>query len=568
MEQIEKIMNPPRSTLLSKLKFIKEDDQQPSYIVKKNSDDWRLVEFHLKSSVPYECELKKLQLIYNSHMKTTFDKAAKSKLTTFGWIALSNLDSSNTVTKLRSRGRFEIGLSGMDFLYGSIFENASFIETESYFILCKLIIGRSFCKLVRDKNELSSYIMDINQRNFLPDGYDSVMFSPINYFTSSYPSLQTAHKTIRYRIFDSVSVLPMFFVTFVPQAYHLNTYISKKLCEECSEKEADFYCVLCEANFCNECNSTVHHEHSNDKALKALYEKHLQQKIPISKVTPGICDCNLDKEVEFFCHQCNITICSYCKLLGSHSRGEMSNHKLDDVQEHYLKQNPEKEDSMKLLNDKIKKGQETISKLKFQIHQLRENILLEAEKQLDDETEQEYTRQQLWLTSDIHLNITNLNLLNSLKDCINDTNDYFNLRQNLVKNVSMPELIYVFNSYKRIIDAFVCNRDSYNAKNKFPDRSNYNTSKFNEFKINNFNFEDNQHSKEKKGEETSKISADNRKQLFDKAQQRLNINNSKLLKEMIKKHMKSNAGGGNNSFNLEGNMFNKNITKDEDEFND
>jgi hypothetical protein len=557
--------NVPRTTLLSKLKFVKEDEQAVSYNVRRNSEDWRFVEFHLKSSVPYEVETKKVQVIYNSHMKTTFDKAAKNKLSAYTWVPLSNLDGSNTVSKLRTRGRFDIPSSGMDFLYGSIFENPSFTETESFFILCKVIIGRSYCKLIRDKNELSTFIMDINQRNFLPDGYDSVMFSPINYFTSSYPSVQLAHKTIRYRIFDSVNVLPMFYVTFVPHAYHLNTYISKKVCEECSEKEADFYCPYCEANFCNECGSNVHHEFSNDKSVKALYEKHLTSKIPVSKVSAGMCDCNMNKEAEFYCFECNTTICSYCRLLGSHSRGEMVNHELIDIQEHYNKLNPDKEDSMKHLNEKIKKGQETISKLKFQIHQLRENILHEAEKQLEYESEKDYTNAQLVLTDDLHLNITKLNLLTVMRDMISSNSDYYSLRQSLVKNVSMPDFIYVWFSYKRIIDGFNSNLEYYNSKNKYPDRSLYALSKFNEFKLISFNFEDGQSFKEKNKEEVTKISADMRKQVFDKSQQKLNIGNTKLLKEMIKKHQKNNTNN-NNSFNMEQGLFNnKNITKDDEE---
>lgn len=555
--------NLPRTTLLNNLKYVKNEETRSSFNVERNSDDWRFVEFHLKSNVPYECEVEKIHLICNTHMKTNFEKASKNKLTAYTWVSKSTLDNNiNGLHKLRTRGRFEINYSGMDFLYGCMFENSSPKENQSFFILCKIIIGRSFCKLVRDKNELTSYIMDINQRNYLPEGYDSVMFSPLNYFTSSYPSLQTSHKTIRYRIFDANNVLPMFYVEFVPQAYHLFTYISKKLCDECSEKEADFYCIYCEANFCTECNSNVHHEHSNDKALKALYEKHLNSKIPVSKVTSGICDCNMSKEVEFYCYDCNKTICSFCRLLGSHSKGEMVNHELVDVNEQYNKLNPEKEESMKHMNDKIKKGQETISKLKFQIHQLRENTFLEAEKQLEFEAEKDYTHAQLVLTDDIHLNITKLNLLSLIRDVLLNTSDYYNLRQNLVKNVSMPEFIYVWFTYKRLIDSFNNNIEYYNMKNKFPDRTNYILNKFNEFKLINFNFEENQNTKEKNKEEITKISSDMRKQVFDKDHQKLNIGNTKILKEMIKNHMNVH----NNSTHILDNNILKRESSHEDEF--
>ena len=538
-----------RSTLIAKMKTTNPDEQTSSYSVKKNSEEWRLVEFQLKSNTPYECEIKKLQQIYNSHMRTTFEKASKKKLTIFGWISIANLDNNNTVSKLRSRGRFDIQNSGLDFLYGSIFDNTNFIEPESNYILCKIIVGRSFCKIIKDKNELSSYIMDFNQKNYLPEGYDSVMFAPMNYFTSSYPSLQTAHKTIRYRIFESVNILPLFYCTFVPQAYHLNTYISKRLCDECSEKEADFFCKLCESNFCSDCFSNVHHEFSNDKTLKEAYEKHLLTKEPTSKVTAGMCDCNLNKEAEFYCLDCNKTICSHCKLLGSHSKGELVRHELIEIGEQYAKLSPDKEESLKRLNDAIKRGHETIGRLKGFINDLRDNIHQEAEKQLESESEKDYLYFQLLCTDDINQNITHLNLLMIMKDLTSYTGDYYTLRQQLVKSISMPEFIYVWYSYKRQIDHFAKNLEYYTLKSKSPDKSVYIQTKYNEFKVKNFNFDDSVLSKEKNKEEVTKVSSGLKKQVFDKAQMINNIQNTKLLKEMIRSHQKSFNNQSEVSFN-------------------
>lgn len=554
-----------RNTLLNKLKVAKEEDQISPNSIKKNSEEWRFAEFHLKSMVPYECEIKKMQVIFNPHMKSNFEKVSKNKLTTYAWVNTKTLDSNNSISKIKSRGRFDIQIQGMDFLYGSIFETTNHVEIESTFILCKLMIGKTFCKIIKDKNELSSFILDYNQKSFLPDGYDSVMFNPINYFSSSYPSLNVNHKTIRYRIFDNGNVLPMYMVNFVPQAYHINTYISRKICEECSEKEAEFLCVQCNSNFCSDCNSNVHHEFSNDKKMVALYENHLLTKMPINKVTSGICgDCSLSKEVEFYCADCNKTICSFCKMVGNHSTGELATHELIDIIEHYQKLSPHKPESIKIFNDRIDKGQVMISKLKAQIHLLRENIYVEAQKQLEYETQIDYNHSQLITTDDLHLNINKLNMLNAFKDLIYTTNEYYALRQNLIKNVSMPEFVYIWFSYKRIVESFNANLEFFNTKNKYPEKQNYIVARFNEFKVNNYISDEQIINKEKSKEEVTKISSDLRKQMFDKNQMKLNISNTKLLKDMIKKHQKINALHNKSIPSINNDDGNMNDGKDED----
>jgi hypothetical protein len=54
--------------------MINKDDPNS---VQKYSDEWRLVEFHLKSSVNYDIEIKKIMSIYNQHMQINFEKKAR-----------------------------------------------------------------------------------------------------------------------------------------------------------------------------------------------------------------------------------------------------------------------------------------------------------------------------------------------------------------------------------------------------------------------------------------------------------------------------------------------------------
>lgn len=42
-----------------------------------------------------------------------------------------------------------------------------------------------------------------------------------------------------------------------------------------------------------------------------------------------------DKMVEFFCSECHVPVCVYCKMVGHHSQGENAKHKLVSVTEAY-----------------------------------------------------------------------------------------------------------------------------------------------------------------------------------------------------------------------------------------
>ena len=57
---------------------IRGDDKNINSI-RKNSEEWRFVEFHLKSSLTFDIEILKIVPIYNQHMQVNFEKKAKVK---------------------------------------------------------------------------------------------------------------------------------------------------------------------------------------------------------------------------------------------------------------------------------------------------------------------------------------------------------------------------------------------------------------------------------------------------------------------------------------------------------
>jgi hypothetical protein len=187
------------------------------------------------------------------------------------------------------------------------------------------------------------------------------MFCPAdNNFTKQKNFGMGLNKSFRYRIFDSTNILPMFFVMFNP-SNNLPSFSSKRICEECELKDADLYCTNDECYLCNECSSIIHGEASNDKSIKQIFD---HVKIPVTRMKPGKCYFDQDKDVEFFCKNCNIPICSYCKVIGSHSRNDAMNHQFEDITSAYMRFSPDSNEVIKICEDKKKKGSESLVKIK------------------------------------------------------------------------------------------------------------------------------------------------------------------------------------------------------------
>lgn len=168
------------------------------------------------------------------------------------------------------------------------------------------------------------------------------------------------NKSYRYRIFDSTNVLPMFFVKFNPNN-NLPLLSSKRKCEECEIKDADKYCVNDQCYLCTECSNIIHGDASNDKAIKQIFDHTIH---PVTKIKPGKCFFDHDKDAEFFCKNCNLPICSYCKVMGSHSRNEALTHPLEEISLAYNRFSPDSNDVIKNVEDKKKIRTDLLTKIK------------------------------------------------------------------------------------------------------------------------------------------------------------------------------------------------------------
>ena len=108
-----------------------------------------------------------------------------------------------------------------------------------------------------------------------------------------------------------------------------------KRCIECDLREAEVYCENDDAILCSKCNEEIHvFDFNRDHNIVPILASDKMF------LKTGKCVFDPENDVEFYCKTCNLAICSYCKVLGSHSRGNAASHLLEDIAEVYSKNNP------------------------------------------------------------------------------------------------------------------------------------------------------------------------------------------------------------------------------------
>ncbi len=172
----------------------------------------------------------------------------------------------------------------------------------------------------------------------LPDGYDSLCFLHNGKSPSSDSSSALAPYRAKFKTFDSAGVNPRFLVTFLKS--EVSGADKELLCDNCCAVPADVYCRHEDANLCKGCDKELHNNkflckhkrvplrcsNTQDDPAAAATESDSSLEIFKSK-----CPFHANMDVEFFCPECDVPVCIYCKMVGSHSQGEANNHRLIGV---------------------------------------------------------------------------------------------------------------------------------------------------------------------------------------------------------------------------------------------
>ena len=166
-------------------------------------------------------------------------------------------------------------------------------------------------------------------------------------------------KTYNYRIFDSSNILPLYLVTFnYKQSIESS---NKKKCMNCFENDVKFYCVEDVIFLCEECWVKCHDD--NEYYSKMNHEK---RNAILNNTGKCFYELHKDREAEYYCKTCNLPLCSFCKVLGTHSQADTLKHELVDIEVMYHESDDQYKNSKNEIyemNQKVGKTIENIKKL-------------------------------------------------------------------------------------------------------------------------------------------------------------------------------------------------------------
>jgi len=159
----------------------------------------------------------------------------------------------------------------------------------------------------------------------LPDGYDSYYIVKDDESINKQDDKNDYYHM--YYITESAQILPQYLVYYKYDPEIEKKSREKPICDNCEVAEAKVYCSADTANLCKECDVALH--------KSKLASRHIRTPIGKGGDINGFCNQHKDKIIEFFCSQCHIPVCVYCKMVGHHSSGEAAKHKLVSVSEAY-----------------------------------------------------------------------------------------------------------------------------------------------------------------------------------------------------------------------------------------
>ena len=301
----------------------KEALENQRYEINENSDEWKTVEFHLKSSIASEVKIDRIVSVKNIITFNQFETLANSHLWAYGWYNLKGDDYDILMKKMREKS-FDLPPCGANFKVGAIFDSSNSYEVQPVYILCKIIIGNSFCKLKQEgEKEMPPVKLD--------EPYESYVYCSPEQSAKSQKMSWSMTKPYSYYINKKNHIQPLYAVFFTHVDSYLTNMKSKFMCVQCKIKEAKSYCQKCVNYFCDECEKLIHGTNVTDSNPKDEFN-HKKYNIEVQPNNrPGKCSIHPERDAEYYCEDCRRTICGYCRFKGAHNKGLQSQHHLEDI---------------------------------------------------------------------------------------------------------------------------------------------------------------------------------------------------------------------------------------------
>ncbi|KAI9139074.1 hypothetical protein BKA69DRAFT_697645 [Paraphysoderma sedebokerense] len=284
--------------------------------IAQTSPEFAYLEYFLQLSLQAStARVSAAYALSNPHVTIQFERRCKDILTLDTWIDHANLPSQNGEEEIIRRGfQFNPQSPGMKVGIGAFKlpkDRQNQTKNLRKAILCKVGIGRSY---VNDEERA--------QNDQLPDGYDS-WYLPVR------DSQKTADDYYHeYFINNAAQILPMYLVVFEYDPVKERKSREKPYCDNCENAFAEVHCAADNANLCKNCDMQIH-------SANKLMSRHVRTPIGKGSDIFGNCRHHPEKLYEFFCSQCHVPVCVFCKMVGHHSSGEAAKHKLVSVAEAY-----------------------------------------------------------------------------------------------------------------------------------------------------------------------------------------------------------------------------------------
>ncbi|ORZ32805.1 hypothetical protein BCR44DRAFT_1515132 [Catenaria anguillulae PL171] len=297
-----------------------------------NSPQFAYLEYFLQLSLrASSARILSAHALSNPHLTVQFEKRCADILTLDAWIDPALLPPANAEDEVVRRGfvfspqsaapGIRVGIGSLKVSHTLSKGSAADAGKQQQqppnvrrAILCKVGIGRAYINNLEGAG-----------RDALPDGYDScrwrLALAPI-------ARPRRARLLPRILLTSPTQILPLYIVT-----YEYDPSLERKLrekphCDNCETHLADVYCAADAANLCKSCDTQLH-------SANKVVQRHVRTPIGKGADVFGHCRLHPDKLVEFFCSQCHVPVCVYCKMVGHHAAGEAARHKLVSVTEAY-----------------------------------------------------------------------------------------------------------------------------------------------------------------------------------------------------------------------------------------
>ena len=422
----------------------KEALENQRYEISQNSDEWKTVEFHLKSSIASEIKIDRIVSVKNIITYNQFESLTSGHLWAYGWYNLKGDDYDILMKKMREKS-FDLPPYGANFKVGAIFDSSNSYEVQSVYVLCKIIIGKSFCKLKQEGEKENPPIK-------LDEPYESYVYCSPEQSAKSQKMSWSMTKPYSYYINKKTHIEPLYTVFFTHIDSFLTNMKSKYMCVQCKLKEAKWYCQKCVNYYCDECNQLIHYGNNvTENDSKSVFRHKECLKIDYS-TRPGKCSIHPERDAEYYCEDCKRTICGYCRFKGAHNKGLQSQHQLEDIYAYFNKiksqnQNDNFDEKKKMAYGNTKK---ILDQIKFIDSKMEgDRIAIEkdySEKRSDMKQKSQNAKMKVFQY---------IQALREIKRNLLYFKEYFTDREKyLLEQKNYPELAFVWSVHKEIMNEY------------------------------------------------------------------------------------------------------------------